>query len=336
MDPFKRYLPALESEMRRAVASGTGSPPLLYGMIRYHLGWVDKEFLPVQVNAGKRLRPVFLLLACEAKGGDWQRALPAAAAVELFHNFSLVHDDIEDHDATRRDRDTLWTLWGEAQAINAGDALFALAYRALARLRETGLTAEQALTVQERFNETVIQLTEGQCMDIAFETQKALSEGDYLQMVGGKTAALLALACEIGGIIAEASPYQVKALHEFGYNLGMSFQMQDDLLGLWGDPRQTGKPVGSDLRKHKKTLPIIHGLTHSEAFQTLMGQPELNDADVARGQALLKATQSQAYVEKRVSDYHQRAMDALEQSDAGGQAKEALHTLAQRLLNREK
>ncbi len=337
MDSFARYLPALESEMRRAVASGTVSPELLYGMIRYHMGWVDAEFLPTQIGRGKQLRPVLLLLSCETVGGDWRKAIPAAAAVEFFHNFSLVHDDIEDHDPMRRERPTLWTLWGEAQAINAGDALFALSYRALARLRETGLDAEQVLAIQDRFNETVIQLTEGQCMDIRFETQGTVTESDYLQMVGGKTAALIGLACEMGSMAAAAQLTQVKAFQEFGYNLGMSFQMQDDLLGMWGDPAQVGKPVGSDLQKHKKTLPILHGLTHSEPFRALFARTELDEADIAQAQGMLEEAGSRAYTEARVNEYHQRALSALGRIDAAvREAKEALVDLTQRLLNRKK
>ena len=160
MDPFSRYLPALEDEMRQATEASSESPALLYNMLHYHLGWVDADFNPARSNAGKRLRPIFLLLACEAQGGDWRQALPAAVAVELLHNFSLIHDDIEDRDSLRRGRATLWMLWGDAQAINAGDTLFSLAYRALNRLCRTSLSPEQVLHIQQRFIATTVQLTE--------------------------------------------------------------------------------------------------------------------------------------------------------------------------------
>ena len=336
MDPFSRYLPALEAEMRAATAISAQGPSLLYGMLRYHLGWVDANFRPVRQASGKHLRPVFLLLACESQGGDWRRVLPAAAAVELLHNFSLIHDDIEDHDATRRGRATLWTLWGAAQAINAGDTLFAIACHALAGLRATGLDAGCILEAQSRFNVAVIRLTEGQCLDISFETLETVPEETYLRMVGGKTATLLGHSCELGGLLAGAAADRVTALQSFGYNLGMAFQMQDDLLGLWGDPARTGKPVGADLRRYKKTLPILHGLQHSVELRDLLARPTLDEADIVRAQAYLAAAGSREYTQARAQEYHRRALEALEQAGGQGAAQEALHTLAQHLLDRDR
>ncbi len=335
MDPFARYLSALEETMRQAVA-GHEAGSALYNMLRYHLGWLDADFGPNAAASGKRLRPVFLLLACEAQGGNWEQALPAAAAVELLHNFSLIHDDIEDGDRTRRGRATLWTLWGTAQGINAGDALFAIAYRALLGLRATGVGPERVLEAQARFTETAIHLTEGQCLDIAFETQAVVDEATYLRMVGGKTAALLGLCCELGALIPGAAADRVEAARAFGYNLGMSFQMQDDMLGLWGDPAQTGKPVGADLRQRKKTLPILHGLAHSAAFRALMESLELGEGEIAQGQALLETSGSRAYTEARAAAYHELAHVALAQSGGSGPAQAALYTLAQSLVGRAK
>lgn len=336
MDPFSRYLSALETEMRTAVEASSPGPPLLRGMLHYHLGWADADFRPVRQDSGKHLRPVFLLLAYESQGGAWRRALPAAAAVELLHNFSLIHDDIEDHDITRRGRATLWTLWGEAQAINAGDALLAIACHALARLRTTGLDAGCILEAQSRLNITVIQLTGGQCLDMSFETWETVPEETYLRMVGGKTAALLGYSCELGGLISGAAAGRVAALQAFGYNLGLAFQMQDDLLGLWGDPAHTGKPVGADLRQHKKTLPILHGLQHSAELRALLAHPTLDEADVVRAQAYLEAAGSREYTQARAQEYHRRALEALEQAGGQGEAQDALHTLAQHLLSRDK
>ncbi len=336
MDPFTRYLPTLEREMRAITTPRADSPALLYGMLHYHLGWVDRDFQPIQRNAGKRLRPVFLLLAAEAQGGQWQPALPVAAAVELLHNFSLIHDDIEDQDHLRRGYPTLWDIWGEAQAINAGDTLFNLAYQALLRLRASGAEPALILQLQERYLDTVTQLTEGQCRDIGFESATTIAEETYLQMVGGKTSALLSLCCEAGGLLAEAPSAQVTALREFGYNLGMSFQMQDDLLGLWGDPAETGKPVGSDLRQHKKTLPILHGMAASAELRELLTLPALTETEITHAQQLLATTGSRAYTRARVQNYHRQALAALNRSQGAGAAQEALHTLAQRLLERDR
>jgi geranylgeranyl diphosphate synthase type I len=305
-------------------------------MLAYHLGWVDDTFQPEESDGGKRLRPIFLLLSCEAQGGEWQQALPAAAAVELLHNFSLIHDDIEDNDITRRGRSTLWTLWGEAQAINAGDALFAVAFKTLTRLQETGVVPEVVLDAQRRYLETTLALTEGQCRDLAFETLNEVSEEDYLRMVEGKTAALLGLCCELGGLIAGASPERIAALRAFGTNLGLSFQMQDDLLGLWGDTDVTGKAVGADLRQHKKTLPILHGLSQSEHLRRLLSHPVLDEESVLAAQKLLEEVGSRAYTEERAESYHVRALEALARTGGEGAAQETLRQLAERLLSREK
>ncbi len=338
MDPFTRYLPALEATMQQAIPAT--APDALYGMLRYHLGWSDTSFRPTTNTAGKRLRPVFLLLACEAQaceaqGGDWHQALPAAAAIELLHIFTLIHDDIEDHVHTRRGRPTLWAVWGEPQAINAGDALFTLAYRSLFNLQTAQVPPETVLRAVNRYTDVILQITEGQHLDLSFEAESQVDEVAYLTMIRGKTAALLGLACELGGILAGASEARLAALQEFGVGLGMAFQMQDDLLGLWGNPEQTGKPVGSDLRNRKKTLPILHGMARSADFMALLTTTSaIDDADIVRGLALLEVIGSREYVQAQALAHHQAALDALERSQGVGEAQAALYALAEQLMGR--
>jgi geranylgeranyl diphosphate synthase type I len=321
--------------MRHVVASADG-PKLLYGMIRYHLGWVDADFAPAEVDGGKRIRPVLLLMANEAQGGAWQQAIPAAAAIELLHNFTLIHDDIEDRDEVRRGRPTLWTLWDVPQAINAGDALFTLAYRALLRLHTRGVTPGDEMEAVNLFTEATLRITEGQCLDIAFESEAIVDEATYLEMIGGKTAALLGLACEMGAHLAGAPPAQRSALCDFGEALGKAFQMQDDLLGLWGDPARTGKPVGSDLRKRKKTLPILHGMAARPELRELLLDAEVGEDDVPQALEMLEAAGSRAYTEAKAHAFHEQALAAWEASHGSGEAHAALHDLAQRLLRRDK
>jgi len=333
MDPFTRYLPALEATMRQAIPDTT--PDMLYGMLRYHLGWVNTAFQPTLDKAGKRLRPVFLLLACEAQGGDWQQVIPAAAAIELLHNFTLIHDDIEDHDRTRRGRPTLWSVWGEPQAINAGDALFALAYRSLFDLQTTGVSPETVLRAVNLYTDAILHITGGQHLDLSFEAERQVDEVTYLTMIQGKTAALLGLACELGGILAGATEPRLAALREFGVELGLAFQMQDDWLGLWGNSAQTGKPVGSDLRNRKKTLPILHGMAHSAEFQALIaGDAPLGDAQVTEGLILLEAAGSQEYTRTQALAHHQAALAALARSEGTGEAQAALYALTEQLVGR--
>jgi len=333
MDPFARYLPALETTMRQAIPE-TG-PEALYGMLRYHLGWVDTAFQPTTHKAGKRLRPIFLLLACEAQGGDWQQAIPAASAVELLHNFTLIHDDIEDHGQTRRGRPTLWAVWGAAQAINAGDALFSLAYRSLFNLQTTGISPETVLRAVNLYTDAILHITEGQHLDLSFETKSEVDEDTYLTMIRSKTAALLGLVCELGGMLAGASEAHLTALRDFGVELGMAFQMQDDWLGLWGNPEQTGKPVGSDLRSRKKTLPILHGMAHSTDFAALLTTTsDIDDAAITRGLALLEAAGSREYVQAQALAHHRTALNALARSEGTGEAQAALYALTEKLVGR--
>jgi geranylgeranyl diphosphate synthase type I len=171
-------------------------------------------------------------------GGKWENSLPAAAAVELVHNFSLIHDDIEDNSHLRRGRPTVWTKWGIPQAINTGDAMFTLAHLTILGLESTcskAITLKAAAILQE----TCLELTQGQYLDIAYESQKELSIEGYWLMVSGKTAAMLAASTELGGLAAGCSPEEQQAYHEFGHALGLAFQVQDDYLGIWGEVELT-------------------------------------------------------------------------------------------------
>ncbi|MBN1249425.1 MAG: polyprenyl synthetase family protein [Anaerolineae bacterium] len=336
MDPFSRYLPSIEAEMRDLVRSHADGPEHLYNMLRYHLGWMDASFRAIDLDAGKRLRPVLLLLSNEAHGGDWRPALPAAAAVELLHNFSLIHDDIEDQDELRRGRPTLWRLWEIPQALNAGDALFAISYRGMLALEERGTPPHRVTLALRQYTEAVIRITEGQHRDIGFETDGHVEEARYLAMIGGKTAALVGLATELGAILAGAGEEAALAQRAFGEGLGKAFQMHDDLLGLWGDPAKTGKPVGSDLQRHKKTLPILYAVGKSERFRRLFAEPVLSPAQVREALQELDRCGGRAYTEQRAHDYHRDALTALERSGASGEAYEALQALAEQLLGRQK
>ncbi|MFQ6100684.1 MAG: polyprenyl synthetase family protein [Anaerolineae bacterium] len=333
---FNRYLPPLEAEMRAVVRDADPRHTDLFGMLRYHMGWADAAFNPCQGRTGKRARPVLCLLACEACGGDWEQALPAGAAIELVHNFTLIHDDIEDRDETRHGRPTVWALWGEAQGINAGDTLFALAQLALLRLSERAVPATTVVAALRLFNRTCVALTAGQYLDIGFESRTDVSIADYLAMVEGKTAALMACACEMGALVAAVPNIQRKHLRSFGHHLGLVFQMRDDVLGIWGTPTVTGKPAGADLARRKKSLPILHGLEQSAELRTLLAQGTLSADDVHRATELLEQADSRAYAERLAREYHAQALAALEEANLQGPAAQALHELAQMLLSRER
>jgi geranylgeranyl diphosphate synthase type I len=321
--------------MQRLIQAGNPDQDGLFGMLRYHLGWVDASFEPCDARSGKRLRPMLCILACEGCGGAVEQALPAAAAIELLHNFTLIHDDIEDQDHTRRDRPTVWSIWGAAQAINAGDTLFALAQLAMLRLVERDLPSVTVVQATRLFNETCVALTGGQYLDIGFESRDDVSVEDYLTMIEGKTAALVACSCEIGAVIAGASDGQRERLRAFGRHSGLAFQMLDDVLGIWGDSSLTGKPVGADIARKKKTLPLLHGLARSAELRGLMAGEMLTTSDVRRATDLVEKAGSRAYALQLARAHHDEALTALERADLRPGTARALQELAQNLLSRD-
>jgi geranylgeranyl diphosphate synthase type I len=326
-----RYLPLVEAEMRAALAADGVVGPF-YDMMRYHMGWLDADLQPVQSPAGKRLRPLLCLLVCEAVGGEAEHALPAAAALELIHNFSLIHDDIEDNSETRRHRMTVWKLWGLPHGINCGDAMFSAALLQLAHLSERGVPPERALLAQRLTLETCLKLTEGQYLDMEFERQMDVDLDGYLRMIGGKTAALVACATGLGALLGGASELAVEAYARFGENLGLAFQVIDDILGIWGREDETGKSARSDILTRKKTLPIVYVL-HDPALQALY-ERQLSEADIEPVLAILERHQAQAYAVQQAEVYSSRALEALEQTGQTSAAHNSLYGFAESLLRR--
>lgn len=255
---------AVEYELKNAVIKNlSGYPQEYLDMLLYQLG-LD-ECGGAEKGRGKRIRPLLVLQACQAAGGDWQQALPAAAAVEMVHNFSLIHDDIQDRSDTRRGRPTIWKKWGEAQAINAGDAMLNLAVFSMLT-NTSGVEEKKLLKAVEMLQLACLKLTRGQHLDIAFENKDDLPIEFYWQMVEGKTGALLGTSLGLGVLIAGVSDDDIRALVEIGIKIGNAFQVQDDWLGIWGDVQKTGKSTLSDLTSKKKTYPVLLGLKNRATF----------------------------------------------------------------------
>jgi geranylgeranyl diphosphate synthase, type I len=312
-----------------------------YGMMQYHLGWLDEQLQPANASSGKLIRPVLVLLANRVFGGSDEQALPLAAGIQLLHDFSLIHDDIEDNSATRRGRRTTWNIWGLAHGINAGDGMFALAHRAVYGLSDAGVAADRVLRIARDFENTILRICEGQYLDMSAEGQMDVSEDRYLRMIRGKTAKLAAASAGLGAQVATDDRDAIEALWQFGEALGMAFQMQDDLLDIWGAPEHTGKPFAADLVQRKMSLPVIYGLAHApepdrEQFQSLYRKPDpLTRPDLDTLLAILDRTEAQTYVEHLARDEYDRAMGALDRvSPAAPAALDDLRALAQSLLNR--
>jgi geranylgeranyl diphosphate synthase type I len=247
-----------EGEIVRLVQDRDPSTHGLYEMVRYHLALDGSG-----ASGGKRMRPLLGLLAYASIAGDHRRALPGAAAVELGHNFSLVHDDIEDGDTERRHRPTLWSVRGVPQAINTGDTLFSLSRIALHRLTDLGFSDAKVLRLMRLYDETCLALCEGQYIDIATsETDELMTVDGYLDMIGRKTAALIAASIEAGALLATDDDEVIARYRAFGWALGLAFQINDDLLGIWGAEQTTGK-APSDVAHKKKTLPVIYAAEHA-------------------------------------------------------------------------
>jgi geranylgeranyl diphosphate synthase type I len=325
---------AIEEELQKSIqpASGSGLDELCH-MIAYHMGWEGEG--AGAAAQGKRIRPLLVLLTTTAAGSDWHSALPAAAAVELLHNFSLIHDDIQDNSPLRRGRPTVWSKWGIAQAINTGDALFALANLTLVRLAETASPAA-ALQAAHLFHQTCIHLTQGQYLDLSYQYRSNLGVKDYWPMIGGKTAALLEACTGLGALVAVADESELQAYREFGRQLGLAFQVQDDLLGIWGDVGQTGKSTDSDLVEGKKSLPVLYGLEKEGAFAERWQRGHITPDEAPTLAAQLEAEGARAFTEQTAARLTRQAMQALADANPQREGGDALRELAQNLLNREK
>lgn len=322
----------IEEELHQAINTIDGSSSNgLRAMLAYHMGWEGEG--AGEKAQGKRIRPLLVSLATLAAGSEWKQALPAAAAVELIHNFSLIHDDIEDKSDCRHGRKTVWALWGEAQAINTGDCMFSLAFHALLR---AGGQPECVLAAADLLQSTCVHLTRGQYLDMSSENRETLSLEDYWKMVGGKTASLLSCSSSIGAVLTGAEEAKISALKSFGWNLGLAFQAQDDWLGIWGDSALTGKSTEGDLFSGKKSLPVILGLTSSPQFQKRWARRPFDMAEIPELAGMLKNAGIQELVEAETVRYTEKARRALENADLIQDAVNDLLEMAEKLLNRKK
>lgn len=331
-------LQAIELELRR-VFNVDGVPvddPAGLGiMLRYPMGWVETDGRPYDRPTGKRIRPLMVLFCAEAAGGEWRAALPAAAAVEILHNFSLIHDDIEDNSLIRHGRPTVWQVWGLANAINVGDAMYTLAFQALHHLQSHGLSAVGLVSAIHAFGDTAFTLTRGQHLDMRFEHESNVTVEQYLDMIQGKTAALLSLSAYLGALIATEDPERAGIFGEFALALGLSFQIHDDILGIWGDPSVTGKSAASDILSRKKSLPVLYGLERSDLLRQRYAGGEFSEADVRDIIAELEAVGALTYTRNLENDWNERALDALQRAEPQEPGSSKLRGLVDSLFERQ-
>ncbi len=306
-----------------------GDTPL-YGLLRYHVGLEGEDGRP-EDKTGKMVRPSIVLFLAEEFGARPEEALSAAVALELIHNFSLIHDDIQDRDAVRRGRPAVWSLVGSAQAINAGDLMHAIAEGTVLR---AGIQAAKCLATA---TEAMI---EGQAMDLAFETQFVTLD-EYLQMIDSKTGALMRCAFELGGIVAAVEPSVRERLVALGAAIGRAFQIQDDLLGTWGDGATLGKPQGSDIRRRKKSYPMMFAFSQAEAEErervaAIYASDAVSDADVDWIIDWMENLGARRAGMQMVNDHLELARDCVDDLDVSSPGKEQLYVLIDYLEGRER
>jgi geranylgeranyl diphosphate synthase type I len=309
--------------------------PHLRLVAAYHRGWVDAEGRADNAGGGKAIRPALALLGALAAGEEPSVALPGAVAVELVHDFSLLHDDVIDDDRMRRHRPTAWTVFGVPSALLAGDALVALATAVV-----TEVPGEPGRRAARLLSDALQRLMSGQTDDLAFETRMDVTFANYLEMAGGKTAALLSCSCSIGAALAGGSEPLVSGLAEVGERLGVAFQLVDDLLAMWGDPATTGKPVLSDLRARKKSAPIACALeAHGPAVDRLrdyLASTGPVDDDTLRDLAPVVEAAGRRRVEEEATRQLAAAEQTLTDLSLPPAAEAQLRTMARYITRRDR
>ena len=308
-------------------------------LMRYHFGFGDAAGRRTESSGGKMLRPALCLLCCEAVGGDKRLAMPAAAALELVHNFTLIHDDIEDVSDTRHGRETLWRIVGIPQAINAGDGMFVQGQRTLLRMEDAGVSADRVLWASRTLNDACVALCEGQYADIGFETRERVTQTEYEAMIDGKTASLLGASMTIGAIAGGADAATAAAIGDCGRKLGRAFQIQDDVLGIWGDESVMGKPVADDIRSRKRSFPVAWAFEHmrGEAAATLASiyaADVVTEADVDRVIALLNEADASGVATAEALRWAAAGIDALSPLALDDERRRDIEALASFFVHR--
>jgi len=343
MNIQKTMLVAIEEELQRQVARlNQPRTSLFYEMLTYHMGWTGDGAGPEAT--GKRIRPLLVLLTTAACVEDikkeanstpnWLRAISGAAALELIHNFSLIHDDIQDNSDKRRGRQTVWVKWGAPMAINAGDALFVIANQAIADLIDH-YPAEIVVKAAKILNDNCLDLTRGQFLDMSYETRTDLSIDDYLPMVGGKTSALISACTHIGALLGKAGEAEQDAYRQFGHHLGLAFQVQDDILGIWGDEAVTGKSAASDLVEGKNSLPVLYAIGNRGKFSERWNQGPISQGEVDVVAAQLEKEGGKKYAEEVSEKETEKALEYLTRANPRGEAGDLILKLANKLLKRK-
>ena len=333
-----RYGESIQEALRAELAPDrVGDGSFVYDILRYYMGWADETGAPASAGAGKAVRPTLCLFGCEAVGGEVSQAIPAAVAIELIHNFSLIHDDIQDGDETRRGRKTAWAVWGLPKALVAGNVLRVVADSALHNLPKS----ERAIAAVSLLTEAYLEMIDGQYLDISFEGRHDIGMDDYRRMISRKTGALLRCSLNMGATVGTDDASTVAAFRECGRALGYVFQIRDDALGVWGEESVTGKPVGSDIRRKKNSYPVVYAMENADALDSRLlsetyAKDALDDADIASVMGVMERMGVQECAHLEASEWADRAMAALAAVELSREARRDIEDFTHFLLVRDR
>jgi len=340
LSTFSELLFEIESHLKSYLGGQPHIAPLFWEMVDYHFGWDRAGSSGDAPNlGGKRIRPLLLLLVARAVAGRSNHALPAALAIEMIHNFTLIHDDVMDESTERRHRTTLWKRWSTAQAINAGDGLYALGMGAMLRLRRHGVPADKTIAAMDLLLAACRATVEGQMLDISFEQRTDVTPDEYLTMIAGKSGALIEASARIGALLSSDDPAVIDAYGDFGLSLGLAFQIWDDYLGVWGEAARMGKSATSDIEGRKKSYPVLLAFQDAPAdvqarLHSIYAQPEIAPADVEEVYDALEQVDAQQKTRDLIEVNFQRALAALDSADTDNESQRALRDLALFLVER--
>jgi geranylgeranyl diphosphate synthase type I len=338
---FGPILADLDAEMQAIRRERVEKAPILWDIIDYHFGWNLPPYEAERFKnvAGKKIRPLLMTLVARAITGDYRPVLPAGAALEMIHNFTLIHDDVMDKSLERRHRPAIWTRWGSSQAINAGDGIYALANLAVARLLNTGIPPAKVVRVFQLLSNACLATAEGQILDIDFETRRTVTTDDYIMMISHKSAALISCAAQIGALLSTDDSHLVEEYAQFAWNLGIAFQVRDDYLGVWGDEAQTGKSATSDIREKKKSYPVLVAFecgtgTDRAELERLYAQNTLSHGDVQAVMTILDRVKAAEQTDQIAGHYYDLAMKYLAETNIQNETQDLIRRYAQFLVRR--
>ncbi len=336
---FGGILADIDAEMRAARQQQVEVAPLLWEMIDYHFGWGAGAIGPHSGASGKRIRPLLMALVAQALSGDYRHVLPAAAALEFLHNFTLIHDDVMDRSRERRHRPTVWALWDSDQAINAGDGLYALANLAVTYLLRADVPGSEVVRAAQVLSQACLWTAEGQVLDMSFAGRERVMTAEYLTMIAHKTGALIEAATKIGALLSSDDEAIIRTYAQFGRDLGLAFQVRDDYLGVWGDEAATGKSATGDIREKKKSYPVLVAFERAQAadqevLRRIYAQETLSDQDVADVLGILERCGAIAETDRIASEYFERALARLDATGIANPTQDKLRQLAAFLIRR--